>query len=181
MQSALVALAMAAGLTGASCSGVGDSDVLSDAQQVIADMKLGPSDLRIIGAVDHADRRYRVGERIMLSADVNKNASVAVLRVRSNGDTTIIFPNSTHSQAAIAAGSPLSVTTTADKPGNLVFEFVASTRADAWLFSRKPAGTAEFAELGATTRSIAKEILGGVRPGPGASNSTASVIVKIRD
>src|SRR5436309_8022161 len=88
----LVALALCAA-TGAGCGVVGSSVELSDAQQVIADMKLGPSELRVVGGVDHADRSYRVGEPIALSLQVNQDANAAVLRVLPNGATTLIFPN----------------------------------------------------------------------------------------
>src|SRR5438132_50052 len=65
---------------GAGCS-VLQGDQLTDAQQVIADLKTGSADLKIVGRVEQADRHYRTGEPIALSFEVNKPAYVAVLRV----------------------------------------------------------------------------------------------------
>ena len=76
---ALVALALWAAVgagcrygTGGGMIGemMGGEPTLTDAQQVIADMKLGPSELRVIGGVERGDRTYRVGEPIGLTAQV---------------------------------------------------------------------------------------------------------------
>jgi uncharacterized protein DUF4384 len=161
---------------GAACAAIGGGEGLTDAQQVITLMPVGPSDLKIIGAVDHADRRYRVGEPIGITIEVNQPASVAVLRVGPNGATTLIFPNRRHPKARLPANAPLRLSepgappdTVADAPGVVLFEFVASTRSDSWLFSRKPQGSADFAELGTTTRALAKDILLSLGAGHGAA------------
>lgn len=78
---------------------MGGEPMLTDAQQVIADMKLGPSELEVGGALEGGIRTYRVGEPIGLTAQVSKNANLAVLRVLPNGATTLIFPNKEHAAA----------------------------------------------------------------------------------
>lgn len=180
-------------MAGAACSVIGGGDVLTDAQQVIADMELGPAhpqgaDLTIVGGVDHADRRYRPGEPVTLSVAVSKAASVAVLRVMADGTTTLIFPNRTQPSAQLAANLPLRIPApgaplqiaAGDKPGTVVFEFVASSRGAAWLFNRKPQGSADFAELGTTTRALAKDIVTSLRSGPGTDTAAAHLTVRVR-
>ena len=177
---------------GAACSVIGDGETLTDAQQVIASMKIGSSDppgaeLTIAGAVDHADRSYRVGEPIALSVEVNKAAYVAVLRVMPNGATTLVFPNSRQATARVPAGAPLHIPEpgaplkiAADKPGVVLFEFVASTRGGSWLFNRKPQGSAEFAELGATTRALAKDIVASLKVGHGSETAASHLALRVR-
>jgi Domain of unknown function (DUF4384) len=182
-----VALALWAA-AGAGCGVIGASERLTDAQQVIADMKIGPADqqaadLKIISAVDHADRSYRVGEPIVLSMEVNQAAFVAVLQVMPSGATRLIFPNRRHASARLAANSPLSlpeveepVAITAENPGVVLFEFIASTRGGSWLFNRKPQEAADFAELGTTTRALAKDIALSL----GAAHGTAASHLALR-
>jgi hypothetical protein len=189
---ARAALALCIVTAAAACGVVGVREGLTDAQEVIADMKVGPSasaeaSLEIIGAVDHADRRYRVGEPIALSLQVNRPAFVAVLRVMPNGATTLIFPNRRHASAQLPANSPLRlpepgdpVTITADKPGVALFEFLASNRGNSWLFNRKPQEGADFAELGTTTRALAKDIVASLRVGHGADTAVAHLAVRVR-
>jgi Domain of unknown function (DUF4384) len=177
---------------GAACGVIDDSERLTDAQQVIADMKIGPSDqtggeLKIVGAVDHADRHYRVGEPIALSVQVNQAAYVAVLRVMPNGATTLVFPNRRQASAQVAANSPLRLPAAGDqlgiaaeKPGVALFEFVAATRGDSWLFNRKPQAAADFAELGATTRALAKDIVLSLRAGHGADTAASHLALRVR-
>jgi hypothetical protein len=175
---------------GAACGVVGGGEGLTDAQQAIADMPIGPqdragADLKIIGAVDHADRRYRVGEPILLSVEVNQPAFVAVLRVLPNGVTTLIFPNRRHPKAQLPANAPLRLPEpgappdiVAETPGGALFEFIAATRGDSWLFSRKPQGAADFAELGTTTRALARDIVLSLRSGYGAA--AAHLALRVR-
>ena len=169
---------------GAACAVIGDGEALTDAQQVVADMKIGPSDLKIVGAVDHADRRYRVGEPIALSVEVNKPASVAVLRVMPNGATVLIFPNRWHPKAQLSANAPLRLpdplTVAGEAPGVALFEFIASTRGDSWLFSRKPQEAADFAELGTTTRALAKDIVLSLQAGHGGDTAAAHLSLRVR-
>jgi hypothetical protein len=185
-----VALALWAA-AGAACGVVGDSERLTDAQQVIADMKIGPSDkqggLTIVGAVDHADRRYYVGEPINLSIQVNQAAYVAVLRVISNGATTLVFPNRRHTSALLAANVPLHLPDpgapamiAAETPGVALFEFVAATRGDSWLFNRKPLAAGDFSELGTTTRTLAKDILLSLRVGHGTETAASHLALRVR-
>jgi hypothetical protein len=207
----LAALALWAG-AGAACSVIGDKETLTDAQQVIAAMKIGasaekeadpqdadpqagnPQDgdpqgagLKIVGAVDHADRSYRVGEPFGVSVRVNQAAYVAVLRVMPNGATTLLFPNRLQATSRVPAdlplripepGAPLKIT--ADKPGGVLLEFVASSRGDSWLFNRKPEESADFAELGTTTRALAKDIALSVRAGHGADSAASHLLLRVR-
>ncbi len=163
-------------------------DQLTDAQQVIADLKTGPSDLTIVGRVEQADRRYRTGEPIALSFEVNKPAYVAVLRVLPNGVTTRLFPNKSQSSAQAAANTAVRVpetggasTITAGKPGVVLFEFIAAASGESWLFTRKPAGAADFVELGATTRAVAKDIALSLKLGRGADAAASKLTVRIED
>jgi hypothetical protein len=93
---------------GAGCSVI-QGDQLTDAQQVIAELKTGPSDLKIVGRVEQADRHYRTGEPIALSFEVNKPAYVAVLRVLPNGVTTRLFPNKYQGSAQVAPATSVRV------------------------------------------------------------------------
>jgi Lhr-like helicase len=118
MRLLLAALALWAA-AGTACAVIGNGATLTDAQQVIAAMKIGPSDqkaadlkgadLQIVGALDRADRSYRVGEPVTLSVQVNKAAYVAVLRVMPNGATTLVFPNSRQATARVPADTPLRI------------------------------------------------------------------------
>jgi hypothetical protein len=172
------------------CSAIGAQETLTDAQQVIADMKIGASepkgaDLGIVGVVDHADRR--VGEPIILSVQVNKAADVAVLRVMPNGETTLIFPNRRQPSARVSAGTPLRIpepgaplAITADRPGVVLFEFIASMRGDSWLFNRKLQASADFAELGTTTRALAKDIVLSLKVGHGSDTAASHLAIRVR-
>ena len=175
---ASLALALLAAV-GVGCGVVGDSFELTDAQKVIADMKLGGSEVRVVGAVDRADSIYRVGQPIALTLQVDKNANAAVLRVLSNGTTTLLFPNKEHPSAEVAADTAVPVTAIADSPGTVLFEFIAASRADSFLFDRKRAETGTRAELGATTRAIAREIMTSLKPGPGRETAAAHVAVRV--
>jgi hypothetical protein len=179
------------GAAGAGC-GVLQGDQLTDAQQVIADLKTGASDVKIVGRVEQADRRYRTGEPIALSFEVNRPAYVAVLRVLPNGVTTRLFPNmfpnKFQSSAQIPAnatvrvpqtGAPLTIT--AGKPGVVLFEFIAAASGESWLFTRKPTGAADFVELGATTRAVAKDLALSLKLGRGAEAATAKLTARIEE
>ena len=202
-----VAVLALLGAAGAACGVIGDSETLTDAQQVIAAMKIGRADpktadpkaadpkgadppgddLKITGAVDHADRSYRVGEPIALTVEVNKAAYVAVLRVMPSGATTLVFPNSRQATARVPAGATLHIPEpgaplriAADKPGVVLFEFVASTRGGSWLFDRKPKEPAEFAELGATTRALARDIVLSLKVGRGSETAASHLALRVR-
>jgi len=186
---ALVALALWAAV-GAGCRyGTGGGMIremmggdltLTDAQQVIAEMKLGPSELRVIGGVERGDRTYRVGEPIGLTAQVSKDANLAVLRVLPNGTTTLIFPNKEHASAALSANGVVRVAGgAAEKPGTVLFEFIATKSGDSFLFDKKRAEAGNRAELGATTRALVKEILQSLKPGPGRETAAAHLAVRV--
>jgi hypothetical protein len=180
----------ALGLWAAAGTGCGvlQGDQLTDAQQVIADLKTGPSDLKIVGNIEQADRLYRTGEPIALSFEVNKPAYVAVLRVLPNGVTTRLFPNQRQTSARVAANTTVRVpesggapAVTAGKPGVVLFEFIAAASGESWLFTRKPTGAADFVELGATTRAVAKDIALSLKLGHGADVAVAKLTVRVEE
>jgi len=176
---ALAGLAIWA-VAGAGCGVVGDSFRLSDAQQVVADMKLGPSELRIIGAVDHADRTYRVGEPIGLSAELNNTANLAVLRVLPNGATTLLFPSNEHPSAEVPANTAVKIGGGAiEKPGTVLFKLIGAKSGDSFLFDKKRAEEGTHAELGETTRALSKEILMSLKPGPARETAAAHIVVRV--
>jgi Domain of unknown function (DUF4384) len=159
---------------------------LTDAQQVIADTRINHGDMTITGSVDREDTTYGTGQPITLSAKTSKNAYVAILRVLANGDTAIVFPNRAHRDAAIAANTALTVPgpgdavkIAADKPGIVLFEFIASTNGDSWLFKRDPDSGSDFAKLGVTTRNIAKDLLSTLKVGHGPDTAASFVTVRI--
>src|SRR3954449_10691664 len=100
---------------------MGGDLALTDAQQVIAEMKLGPSELRVIGGVERGNRTYRVGEPIGVTAQGSKDAHLAVLRVLPNGTTTLIFPNKEQTSAELSANAVLRLPGgAAEKPGTVL-------------------------------------------------------------
>jgi hypothetical protein len=187
----LAALAVAAVIAGTGCNfaastGMIRKDILTDSQQVVVDTKLNAGSLTIEAAVDRSDSAYAVGEPITLSVKTDKPASVAILRVLANGDTVILYPNKTHPKAAVAAGAILTVPgssdtfkITVDKPQLVVFEFIASSVADAWLFHRATDEGSNFADLGGTTRAIAKDIAASLRSGTSPQTAATYLTVKI--
>lgn len=194
MRGARVLLAIWA-VAGAACAVIGSGEALSDAQEVIAAMKIAPPDLKgadlkgaaqnpgnltITAALDHADRRYALGEPISLSVEVSRAAYVAVLRVMPNGATTLVFPNRRQPDARVSANAPLRAVILANKPGVALFEVIASTRGDSWLFNRKPEPPAEFAELGTTTRELAKDIVLSLKLGHGPATAATQLNVQVR-
>jgi hypothetical protein len=159
---------------------------LTDAQEAIATTQINHGELTIAGSVDREDTTYDPGQPITLSVKVNKNAHVAILRVLPNGDTTIVFPNKAHPKSDLAANAVLTVPGPGDavkiaagKPGIVLFEFVASTEGDAWVFTRAPDKDSDFADLGVTTRAIAKNLTGGLKVGKGPETAAIYVTVKI--
>jgi uncharacterized protein DUF4384 len=159
---------------------------LTDAQQVIADTQISHGDLTITGTTDRSDTTYNPGQPISLSVKVNKPAHVAILRVLANGDTAIIFPNRAHPKSDVAASQVLTVpgpgeTTklAVDKPGIVLFELLASTASDSWLFTRAPDKDSDFADLGVTTRAISKDLVNTLKVGKGPETAAAYVTVRI--
>jgi hypothetical protein len=148
------------------CSTFSSTPTLSDAQQAIADLKFKESGLTITGAVEPAGSHFHVGDPVTLTVTVNRDASVAVLRVERNGVTTIVFPNKAQPDARVKAGTVLRIpapgtfpTVIADRHGPELFKFIASTGdAEAWLFTKQPPPGADFVDLGSTSRAVAHEI-----------------------
>ena len=70
-------------------------------------------------------------------------------------------------------------TIAAEKPGVVLFDFIASNRGDSWLFNRKPEGSADFAELGATTRELAKDIMSSLKVGLGPETAAAHLVLRV--
>jgi len=183
---ALVIVALVAGCAAAARVGIIRKDVLTDAQQVIADTKINWGTMTIEGSVDRADSSYAAGQPITLSVMVSKSAHVAILRVLANGDTTVIFPNKAHPKSDIAAGEVLTVPGPGDAvavavetPQVVLFEYIASTDGDSWLFKRAPDKDSDFADLGITTRAIAKDIVGALKIGKGRETAATYVTVRI--
>lgn len=186
MAVAFALVAAAAGCSFAARTGVIRKDILTDAQQVIADTKINHGDMTIQGAVDRADRDYDIGQPIMLSVTVNKDAHVAILRVLANGDTTIIFPNKQHPKADIAANQTLmipgpddDVKIAIDNKQVVLFEFIASNTPGSWLFTRSPEKDSVFADLGGTTRAIARDITGSLKVGKGPETVASYLTVRV--
>jgi len=144
--------------------------------------------MTIQASVDRADRSYDVGQPIILSVGTSKDAHVAILRVLPNGDTRLLFPDKAHPKADIAANQVLTVpgprdgfTVTVDKPGVVLFEFVASTAADSWLFKRAPDKDSDFADLGVSSHAIAKDIVDSFKVGKSDAETAATyVTVRVR-
>lgn len=67
----------------------------------------------------------------------------------------------------------------AEKPGVVLFEFIAAKSGDSFLFDKKRAEAGNRTELGATTRALAKEILQSLKPGTGRETAAAHVAVKV--
>lgn len=187
----LAAAALAAAVAGCAVAyrtGIVRKDILSDAQQVVADARFNHGDMTIRAAADRADTTYAPGEPITLSVTTSKNAYVAILRVLASGETTIVFPNRERRSAAIAAGTTLTVPgphdavkITAGKPGVVLFEFIASTTTvdNVWVFTRAPDKGADFADLGVTTRNIVKDLLAALKVGAGHDTAATYLTVRI--
>ena len=179
-------LALGLGAAVAGC-GIANSDELNDAQLAISEMRLGtqekPTDLTITASADRANRHYRAGEPIGLSFQVNKAASVAVLRVMRNGMTTVVFPSKAQPDAQVAANTIVQVTgpVTAEKGGPELFKFIAATGSGSWLFGRKPAEGADFVELGPTTRAIARGIGISLQGSRGGDIATSQFVVAVSE
>jgi Domain of unknown function (DUF4384) len=185
----LFAVAIAA--TAVGCASVQRTDLLrkdvrTDAQNAIADTKFDHGDLTINVSTDRPDTTYDPGQPIALKVETNKDAYVAVLRVLENGDTTIIFPNKAHRDAAVKAhtalvvpapGDPIKIT--ADKPGIVMFEVLASTSGNPWLFKRAPDEGSDFAALGVSSRNIAKDIVSTLKVGGTAETAGVHMTVRI--
>lgn len=190
LAAALALAALAAGCDFAARTGIVRDDVLvlTDAQKAISDTKINHGDMTIHAAADRADTTYATGQPIVLSVSTSKDAHVAILRVLPNGSTTLLFPDKAHPKADIAANQMLTIpgprdgfTITADKPGVVLFEFVSSTAGDAWLFKRAPDKDSDFADLGVTSRAIAKDIVDSLKVGKGGADTAATyVTVRVR-
>jgi len=178
---------LGAGITSAGVSvGLIRKDPLTDAQQVIADTKINAGAMTIEGSVDRADTSYQVGQPVTLRVKTSKDAHVAILSVRANGSTTILFPNRQHPKSDIAADAVLSVPAAddavsikADAPGIVLFEFIASTKGDSWLFNRAADKGSDFADLGGTTRGLAKHITDSLKINRGPETAATYLTVRV--
>jgi len=178
-------VAAGGGCTAAYKTDIMRKDVLTDAQEAIASAELSHGDLTVAGSVDRPDTTYEPGQPITLRVQTNKSAYVAIFRVLANGETTLVFPNRGHRKAALAGNSPLTVPAAddavkiaADKPGIVLFAFIASTTGTAWPFTRAPDDGSDFADLGGTTRNIAKDLLGALQGG--GAHETAATYLTVR-
>ena len=66
-----------------------------------------------------------------------------------------------------------------DKPGIVLFEFVASTTGASWPFTRAPDAGSDFVDLGGTTRNIAKDLLSTLKIGAGHDTAATYLTVRI--
>jgi hypothetical protein len=145
----------------AGCATLSGTPTLNDAQQVVAALKFpgsgAPTDLTVTATLDHPDSDYRTGTPIGIAVSASQPASIAVLRVLRGGETTIIFPNKTQPDARAASGT-VHVTIPAGPEGTVLFEFLAAKDGAAWIFTRKPASGADYADLGSTSRAIVTDL-----------------------
>lgn len=157
-RSALAAAVVALALAG--CAVVHQGPSLNDAQNAMVQLKFtnngAPSDLAVTGRFDRADGDYKTGDPIALTVTTNKPASVAVLRVLHSGDTQIVFPNRTQRDAA--SNGVIRVTVPAGPEGTELFEFIAAADPTAWVFTKRPAPSADYVDLGGTTRAIVGDL-----------------------
>ncbi len=166
--------------------GIIRKDVLSDAQQAIADTKINAGEMTIAAHADRADTTYDLDQPIALSVKVSKNAHVAILSVLPSGTTILLFPNRKHPKADVAADTVLTVpgpddpvSIKASPSGVLLFEFIASTAGDSWLYHRAPDKDSDFAAIGATTRSIAKYIVESLKVNKGPETAATYLTVRV--
>jgi hypothetical protein len=186
----LLAAGLAAALAGCTFAdrvGVIRHDTLTDAQQAIANTRINAGDMTIEAGVDRADTSYDAGQPITVSVKVSQDAHVAILRVLANGDTVILFPNKKQPKSDIKANTPLTVpgpddpvTIAIDKPGVVLLEFIASTAGDSWLFNRPASEGSDFAELGTTTRALAKGITGSLKVNHGPETVATYLTIRIK-
>jgi len=184
LAAALAFASAASGCTSAQHAFVLHSNPLSDAQQVIADTKINWGEMTIQASADRDS--YDAGQPIGLSVTVSKDAHLAILRVLASGETTIVFPNKRHPSADVAAGRAVTVpgpgdavTIAVDKPQTVLFEFIASTSGDPWLFHRAADKDSDFADLGSTTRALSKDFVGGLKVGKGPETVATYLMVKV--
>ncbi len=190
MRPAALALRLGLAVLASGCAVAHRSDVfrqdeLTYAQQVIADAKLVPADLTVEGSVDRPDTTYQPGEPITLAMKADKDAFVAILRVLPGGGTAIVFPNRAHRDASLKANTRLTVPAprdtvkvAVDKPGTVLFVFIAASSNNSWLFKRAPDEGSDFADLGVTTRQIAQDLVSSLKAGSSAAPAP-KVIVRI--
>jgi hypothetical protein len=185
----LVAVAIAAAVAGCASAQRTDllrKDVRTDAQNAIADTRFDHGDLTISVSTDRPDTTYDPGQPITLKVETNKDAYVAILRVLENGDTAIVFPNKAQRDTAVKAhtallvpgpGSPVKIA--ADKPSIVMFEVLASTSGNSWLFKRAPDEGSDFADLGVSSRNIAKDLVSTLKVGGSAETAGVHMTVRI--
>jgi hypothetical protein len=172
-----IAAALLALLAATGIGGLARTDAtLSDAQQAIAALQFSPGELRIIGEVADGGHAHRPGEPIVLFAQVNRPAYLAVLQVARTGDTVEVWPNREHPGAPLTAGAPLRIVVPQsalpagiDRRGAVMYEFIAATSGDSWLFHPQFAAGADIASLGPTTRALARDIRAALRRAPGGA------------
>lgn len=166
----------------AGCAVVQTGPSLNDAQTAMSNLKFTNSgtaaDLSVSGQFDRPDTAYKTGDPIGLTVITNKPASVAVLRVMHSGDTTIVFPNRTQPDARAADGV-IHVTVPAGPGGTELFEFIAAIDGTAWIFTRKPAAGADYADLGSTTRAIVSDLETTFRHATRGSVAVSHAAIKI--
>jgi hypothetical protein len=178
----LAALTFALALTG--CSVVHRGPTLNDAQEAVALLKFtnnnAPTDLSVTGQFDRPDGDYKTGDPITLTVTASKPASIAVLRVMRSGDTTIVFPNRSQPDAHVANGVAR-LTVPAGPEGTELYEFIASTDGAAWVFTKKPEGSSDYAGLGSTTRATVTNLQTTFRNAERGTVAVSHAAIKVSD
>jgi hypothetical protein len=135
---------------------------------------------------DRPDTTYAPGQPITLSVKTDKDTYVAILRVLPGGSTTLVFPNRAHRDAGVKANAALTVPASGEnvkiaveKPGTVLFVVVASTNGTSWLFKRAPDDGSDFADLGSTSRNVAKDVGSAIKAGGGTASAVSRLTVRI--
>jgi hypothetical protein len=94
-------------------------------QSAIADIGEGDeassSKTRVSARVDHEDRRYRIGDKLVLQVKASQNAYITVLDVATSGKVYVVFPNRQQRDNHVQANDVLQI-----PAGNDNFSFVVN-------------------------------------------------------
>ena len=92
----------------AAAPATGDKD-LTPVQRPMADLAAPQSGLKVTAWVDHPDKTYSFGERVVLNVKTDQDAYVTVLDVGTSGKVHIIFPNRYQRDNRVAAGQVVQI------------------------------------------------------------------------
>ena len=166
-------------------------DLLTDAQQAIADTKINHGRPRR-SAVRPTALGHRHTTRVSRSPcrgqqDQQERLCVDPACPAPWRDDDRLFPTglirAPPSDRECGADDPSgpgeAVKIAADKPGIVLFEFITSTTGESWLFKRAPDDGSDFANLGSTTRNIAKDLVSNLKVGAGPETAATYLTVRI--